>query len=310
MTEFTLRHPTPADLQTVYDLLIACDLDYLGYPDTDLQDLINEWKDFPLDTNAWIMTTPQQVVGYEIIDPAGEGDFYADGYVHPKFKNQGIGSRLLQTAEARARDLMPASGPSQIRCYTVANRPDDDALFLGNGFYVKTYTYRMRIDLNEAPPAPIWPDGVTVRQLRLDDDEREAKTAWRLIEDAFAAPDRAERPYEAWRADVIERDGFEQWMFNVAVNPADEIVGVAHLRHYPGDHGWLWQLAVRQDYRQRGLGMALLHYVFGLFWDMGERVVKLGVDTQNPTGALRLYERASMSPEAQFVEYRKTLREG
>ena len=58
--------------------------------------------------------------------------------------------------------------------------------------------------------------------------------------------------------------------------------------------GWVGILGVRSPWRRRGLGDALLRASFAALYERGLRRVGLGVDTENVTGALRLYERAGM----------------
>jgi ribosomal protein S18 acetylase RimI-like enzyme len=58
--------------------------------------------------------------------------------------------------------------------------------------------------------------------------------------------------------------------------------------------GFVKDLAVRPAFRGRGLGEALLHAVFAEFARRGVREVRLKVDADNPTGAVRLYERVGM----------------
>ena len=62
-------------------------------------------------------------------------------------------------------------------------------------------------------------------------------------------------------------------------------------------------------WRRRGLGLALLRQAFTWFWERGERRVGLGVDTENPTDARRLYERAGMRAVWQADVHEKVLRE-
>jgi ribosomal protein S18 acetylase RimI-like enzyme len=51
----------------------------------------------------------------------------------------------------------------------------------------------------------------------------------------------------------------------------------------------------------------LLHLAFAAFWRRGERTVALSVDSDNLTGATRLYERAGMEVEFEVGIYRKEL---
>ena len=53
-------------------------------------------------------------------------------------------------------------------------------------------------------------------------------------------------------------------------------------------------LGVRPGWRRRGLGRALLLHSFRELRDRGRLKADLGVDAENTTGAVRLYERAGM----------------
>jgi ribosomal protein S18 acetylase RimI-like enzyme len=64
---------------------------------------------------------------------------------------------------------------------------------------------------------------------------------------------------------------------------------------------------VRRPWRRRGLGEALLLRALGQFYERGERVVQLGVDAENPSGATRLYERVGMTVGFEAVIYAKDL---
>jgi ribosomal protein S18 acetylase RimI-like enzyme len=58
--------------------------------------------------------------------------------------------------------------------------------------------------------------------------------------------------------------------------------------------GWVQTLGVRPPWRRRGLATALLQHSFAELQRRGARRAGLGVDAENPTGAVRLYERAGM----------------
>ena len=57
--------------------------------------------------------------------------------------------------------------------------------------------------------------------------------------------------------------------------------------------------------RRRGLAQALLQRVFSEFASRGYKRVGLGVDAENPTGAVRLYERAGMHVARVNLQYEK-----
>jgi ribosomal protein S18 acetylase RimI-like enzyme len=93
----------------------------------------------------------------------------------------------------------------------------------------------------------------------------------------------------------------------------DEIAGVNLCRPHAFDDseiGWVGSLGVRRAWRKRGIGLALLRHSFNEFYRRGKRKVGLGVDAQNLTGALRLYENAGMHVHRAFDHYEKEMRAG
>ena len=66
-------------------------------------------------------------------------------------------------------------------------------------------------------------------------------------------------------------------------------------------------LAVRPASRRTGLGLALLQSGFVALWRRGHTHVGLEVDSENETGATRLYERAGMKVTRRYATYEKVL---
>ena len=90
----------------------------------------------------------------------------------------------------------------------------------------------------------------------------------------------------------------------------DELAGFA--LDYPqlgtevglGHVNWL---GVRKPWRRRGLAEALLRQSFRELYARGKRRTALGVDAQNVTGALRVYERVGMHAMHRFGTWQKDL---
>ena len=64
---------------------------------------------------------------------------------------------------------------------------------------------------------------------------------------------------------------------------------------------------VRRPWRRRGLARSLLVQSMAMFVAMGMEEMGLSVDTQNPHGALRLYEGVGYQVERRHTTYRKPL---
>jgi ribosomal protein S18 acetylase RimI-like enzyme len=76
------------------------------------------------------------------------------------------------------------------------------------------------------------------------------------------------------------------------------------------DLGWVSSLGVRRPWRRQGLALAILHHAFREFAARGKPRAGLGVDSQNLTGATRLYEKAGMRLVREGREYELLVREG
>jgi ribosomal protein S18 acetylase RimI-like enzyme len=66
---------------------------------------------------------------------------------------------------------------------------------------------------------------------------------------------------------------------------------------------------VRAPWRRRGLATALIAASFPAMRARGMKEAALGVDTENVSGALRVYERCGFQPVSRSTLFRKPLRE-
>jgi mycothiol synthase len=69
--------------------------------------------------------------------------------------------------------------------------------------------------------------------------------------------------------------------------------------------GMVAAIGVRRPWRGRGLGRALLLHTFGEFRRRGVNRITLGVDSENPTGATKLYESVGMRVELEDAVFEK-----
>jgi ribosomal protein S18 acetylase RimI-like enzyme len=166
----------------------------------------------------------------------------------------------------------------------------------------------MVADLDRVATAATWPDGVELRPLDVESHGRGLHAA-----DEAAFVDEwgyRRKPYAEWAEHVFGRPRFDPALVVVAWS-GDEIAGFS--LNYPkrmGDWGWVGVLGVVPAWRRRGLGLALLQESFRRFREAGETAVALGVDSENPTGATRLYERAGMRILWRADVWEKELRPG
>jgi ribosomal protein S18 acetylase RimI-like enzyme len=103
----------------------------------------------------------------------------------------------------------------------------------------------------------------------------------------------------------VSRSDYNPELWRLAV--ADGSIAGAALAFGERHLGWVLDLAVRPSQRRHGLGEALLRSAFRALWQRGHTRVGLEVDSENETGATRLYERAGMAVTRRYATYEKRL---
>ncbi len=313
---FGLRPAQWADLKPIARLILdVCTAD--GDPAFAVtpEELEREWQapGFELEKDAWVVTAAGgQVVGYqEFVERHAHASLMGDGYVHPEFHNLGIGTALLRVLELRAREEMQLAEPD-LRVFIRNGMPTGDSaarqLHENEGYRPIRYSWHMEIKLEQPPRVPIWPVGIELRPFVR---EQHDDLVFQAHEEAFSDHwGHTPGTFDYWQHQISGREGFDPSLWFIAWDGgAAEIAGYCLCRYRMGT-GWVSTLGVRRAWRKRGLGEALLLHSFGEFYRRGMKTIGLGVDTQNPTGATRLYQKAGMYIAAEYVIYEKELRPG
>jgi mycothiol synthase len=225
---------------------------------------------------GWVAVEDGVIVGHAALD--GTQDASVLG------ADPAVGDALLGLVAERAGER----GFAHV-AITVAS--DDEplaALVRRNGFTVDREILRMWRPLDGDLPEPSWPDGVAVRTY-VDADGPHVHA---FLDAAYEAwdPDHVARSYEAWRAFMTEHDDFDPRLWFLVERAGSLVACSLHWKESNG-RGWVKDIAVRESERGSGLGTALLHHAFRAYAQRGVTTVGLKVDSTNPTGAPRLYER-------------------
>ncbi len=117
-TNLELRAARWADLEPVAQLILdVCTNDGDATIAVPPEELRAEWETpgFTLESDAWVVTAADgRVVGYEeFVNKYAHASLQGDGYVHPDFMGQGIGTAMLRALEERARQEMTLAEPEQ-----------------------------------------------------------------------------------------------------------------------------------------------------------------------------------------------------
>lgn len=306
---FSRRPPAPDDAVAVAGLMAACVRADGGAEGTSVEHVLDDWHEVDLGEEAVLVLGPDgSVAGYADVVNRAFVSLSVYGYVHPGRRGHGVGAWLVTWGEDWIEERMhlaPEGHRVVVNQYVNSTNTGARRLLENSGYEAVRATYVMGIELDDEPPEPELPEGLTVSTFVPGRDERRLFEA---VEDAFR--DVWGRPRGTFERFVgmTENEGFDPSLWFLAMD-GGEIAGMVLCKTVAGE-GWVDVVGVRRPWRRRGLGLALLRRAFGEYRGRGVRQVELSVDAGSVTGAPRLYGRAGMRLKTAYVVYQKELRSG
>jgi ribosomal protein S18 acetylase RimI-like enzyme len=225
---------------------------------------------------------------WKIPDVAGPLDLVVR--IHPDHARTGIGPWLADWGEGLADER----GSDGVRAWVVDRDDALQDLLRSRGFVHVRSSFTMWKVLAAGDSTGSMPDGVVIRPYA-DADER---MLYELHRAAFAEH-WGFHPIslETWNG-LLHGDGWDPSLVFLA-DAEGETVGylVGFLEETTGFVG---MLGVLKEHRGRGIAKALLRRAFVEFARRGRKDVRLGVDSENATGAVRLYEGVGMTVHRRY----------
>jgi GNAT superfamily N-acetyltransferase len=223
-------------------------------------------------------------------------EYRNDGGVLPELRRQGIGSAILEDSIQRQLELARSHAtdrPQILGSWSKERQVGKDALLKSFGFEPARWFFDMERDLSQPIPDVDLPDGIEVREVTADQLRRVWDADVEAFIDHWGGFDSSEENFQRYISDpnldptlwVIAWDGDEiaAGVINAIEKGENEMLGVSR--------GWLHSVFTRRPWRKRGLANALIARSLVKIRDRGMDTGILGVDADNPTGALGLYER-------------------
>ena len=303
---YAVRPPTLDDVEAVAAVLLFDDLADVGYSDVDEGFVRDQWATPGFDpaVDGWVVLAPEDaLVAHANVMPDGPERVKSWGVVHPDHRGLGIGSWLLGAMESRAAErLKGVSGATFHRAVTDTDLAEAEMVRARAYAYVRSFRH-MQIDLDRPLDPDEPPPGIEIRGIAPERDLREIHA---LFVEAF----RGEWGYrvlsfDEWSAHETQKPGYDPSLWLLAIDgkqPVGALSGASR-----GDRGWIRELAVLSGWRGRGIASALLRRSFATFAKRELPRVMLNVDAENPSGAVRLYERVGMRAVRGWDIYEKQL---
>ena len=233
---------------------------------------------------------------------------YLEARVHCDLRGRGIGRALLAWQRIRGVALHAErhpEAPAELTVGVPGAMPSLEGLVRRAGFSAERWYREMQrplTDLPEACPVP----GVDVVPFAWDRDDE----VRRAHNTAFVRHHgSSERDPGAWRSLFTGQRSFRPDLSRLAVEDG-AVVGYVLAYVFESDtaaRGWrevsLGQIGVLPEARGRGVASAVIAEVLRIAADRDCRTASLGVDTDNVTGALRLYEALGFAPVRSRVSW-------
>jgi mycothiol synthase len=302
---YLIRAATMDDVESATEFFNVCEIDESGVPDYELEEVREEWSDTDLASNLALVVTPaDQIVGSMEVRPEAHGSFDAFGYSHPHFRGQGLGTFLVRLSETRAKNGSRKEDSSELilRNWIATQNAEAAGLLSRLGYRQIKRFVRMEITHSSEPHQAPLPAGYEFRGVDIDRDLQQIFT---LVDDAFSEHwTGAPRTFESWKKTALGF-GFDAGLWSQVSFKGDPVASA--IGQNLAGYGWIKWVGVLKHHRGQGIGKALLTDQFSRFWQRGIHTIGLGVDTENTTGALELYEKAGMRVSHSNDAYEKVI---
>jgi mycothiol synthase len=233
-------------------------------------------------------------------------------WVRPDRRGLGIGRALLHWMECRSREAAAEwNGPEPHGFTEWIDETQADAIELleSEGYTRVRYGFMMVRPLSEPIPDAALPEGLEVRPVTEADHRRIWDADVEAFQDHWEAGVRTEEDFEAW----FSTPGLDTSLWRVAWD-GDAVAGSVMNFVWPEENrtlgvsrGWLEHISVRRPWRRRGLAGALIADSLRALQARGLDEGALGVDAENLSGALHLYETFGFRRHQMGIAYRKAL---
>jgi len=237
------------------------------------------------------------------------------GFLAHAWRHKGIGASMFRWIENRMRVIAEShtvKETSLLESFVTDGNIGLAALLEKNNYKPIRYMVDMvRPDLENIPDFPM-PDGLEVRPVMPENYRAIWDADTEAFRDHWGYTEPTKEDYQAWLGNKII---FQPQLWQIAwdIN-TNEIAGqvrtfinTAENEKYNRKRGYTEFISVRRPWRKRGLARALIVRSLRLQKEQGMTESALGADSENISGATRVYEDCGFQVTKRNTIYRKPL---
>lgn len=237
------------------------------------------------------------------------------GYSDPIWRGTGIDRAALHWLEDRLRAIAAGHDPARPKFFQYFARRIEDytgILLADEGYQIVRHGQEMvRPSLDDIPDFPL-PEGLEVRSVSPDHYLAIWEADVEAFRDHWGFAEPLPEDYQAW---LNNETTFQPELWQIAWDVAtNEVAGqvktfINHAENekYGRKRGYTEFISVRRPWRRRGLARALITLSLRAQREAGMTESALGADSENTTGATRVYEDCGFQVTHRSATYRKAL---
>jgi mycothiol synthase len=251
------------------------------------------------DKDMLMVEFEDQLVGYGRCEWAKElnGDHLYTFFInlHPDFRRDGIPLAMIEFLRERLVVIAaqhPADAPKYYQTWGLKGMAWYEELMDRLGLKPVRYEFRMIRPASQPVEVTPLPDGIEVRPVQPEDYRKVFDATYEAFQDHWGYVEPTEKNYQRWLHDSV----FDPSIWKVAWE-GDQVVGMVLNFMDPEEdaafnrkRGYTEDISVRRPWRRQGVARGLLTQSIKMFQEMGSTDTCLSVDTENPNGALKLYQ--------------------
>ena len=235
--------------------------------------------------------------------------------ITPTWRRKGIGSVMLNWVEERLIEIAaahPGETPKHFACSVQQGEVGGAALLEKLGYQAIRYRFEMvRPDLEDIADF-LLPEGLEVRPVLPEHYRAIWDADTEAFRDHWASDEPTEEDYRAWLEDKTE---FQPELWQIAWDIAEnQVAGQVRTyidreqnELYNRQRGYTEFISVRRPWRRRGLARALIVRSLWAQKQAGMKESALWVDSENISGATRVYEDCGFRVVKRATIYKKPL---
>lgn len=250
---------------------------------------------------------------WEVVSEDDTRVHFQSFHLVPEWVNTEVGEWMMAWSEQRSKQvasgLPKCAGGDRLDTFTSESFTDKQTLLKRLGYLPLRYYFIMSRPLDGELPDQSLPEGIQVKPLY----PSQLRQAWEAsvegFQDEWGAVKPTEEAYLRFKGEANNNPALYQVAWD-----GDEIIGMVmnfidplENEHFQRYRGYTEGISVKRPYRNKGLASALICRSMRMFKAMNMTEVALGVDAENPSGALGLYTRLGYKTYYKQIVYSKSL---